>query len=455
MNAEPRPSPEVTLENLLILAELGKEDDVRTGVAALHPADTAALINAIEEAEVKSRVFSYLAPDAAPAVLSRLSPLAREEIVQELPESHLQQILQALDSDDAVDLLGSLPEPRARAMLERMPGPLAVRMRQLLRYPDDSAGGLMQTEFVAAPEGATVQETIDIVRTRVREVPDPHNLFVVDRRSRLVGVLPLHRLILADPGERLERIMDREVISVPVEMDQEEVARLFKRYDAVSLPVTDRGGVLLGRITVDDVVDVLVEEASEDFYRLSGLGQEEPALDTAVRAIRRRLPWLALNLLTTAVSASVIAFFEGTIRQVAVAAAFMTIAAAQGGSAGVQTLTVVVRALALGEVSFLHARRVLLKELTVGLGNGLLLGSAAATLAYLWKGQALLGAVLGLALVVNLLVAAFVGSTIPLTLRWLGVDPAVASNVFVTACTDICGFLSFLGFLTLFLHYLP
>jgi magnesium transporter len=237
-----------------------------------------------------------------------------------------------------------------------------------------------------------------------------------------------------------------------VDLDQEQVARLFKRYDLVSVPVVDASGTLLGRITVDDVVDVLEEEASEDIYRLAGLGGEEPVLDSPWRSIRRRLPWLGLNLVTTTLSATVISFFEGTIQAVAIAAAFMTIVAAQGGNAGIQTLTVIVRGLALGEVSLSHVKRVLLNELLVALGNGLALGAAAGLVAYLWKGEPLLGAVLTLALLVNLLVAAFIGSMIPFTMRWLGIDPAIASNVFVTACTDICGFLSFLGILTLFLH---
>ncbi len=448
------PSREVALENLIVLAEMGREEEVRAGIALLHPADIAELMDALEEPEVKSKVFSFLDPEVAPQVLSLLSPLALKEIVQDLPEPYLQQILEALDSDDAVDLLGSLPKERVQNLLERLPEPLSARMEQLLRYPADTAGGLMQTEYVAVPEGITVGEAIERVRSQAREAPDFHSIFVVDHHRHLVGVLPLHSLILAHPEEKIDTLMNRQVLSVPVDRDQEEVAQLFKKYDLLSLPVTDSRGVLLGRITVDDVVDVLEEEASEDFYKLSGLGQEEPALDTPLRAIRRRLPWLGLNLFTTTLSASVIALFEGTIREVAIAAALMTIVAAQGGNAGIQTLTIVVRGLALGEIGFVHARRVLLKELLVALGNGMVLGLVAALVAYFWKGEPLLGLVLGLALVMNLLIAAFVGSTIPLTLRWLGIDPAVASNVFITACTDICGFLSFLGFLTLFLHYL-
>jgi magnesium transporter len=248
--------------------------------------------------------------------------------------------------------------------------------------------------------------------------------------------------------------MERQVLSARVDLDQEQVAQLFKRYDLVSLPVVDSQGVLLGWIAVDDVVDVLEEEATEDIYKLAGLSTEDTVFDSPRQSIRRRLPWLGLNLVTTTLSASVISLFEGTIQTVTIAAAFMTIVAAQGGNAGIQTLTVIVRGLATGEVNLAHTKRVLLKELMVALGNGLILGIAAGLIAYCWKGEAILGLVLGLALVVNLVVAAFISSVIPFTLRWFGVDPAVASNVFVTACTDICGFLSFLGILTWFLRFL-
>jgi magnesium transporter len=243
------------------------------------------------------------------------------------------------------------------------------------------------------------------------------------------------------------------VISVTVNTDQEEVAQLFRKYDLLSLPVTDPRGALLGRITIDDVVDVLEEEASEDFSKLSGLGQEEPIFDSPLRAIRRRLPWLGLNLVTTSLSASVIGLFQGTIQTMSIAAALMTIVAAQGGNAGVQTLTVMVRGLALGQVTVVQARAILLKELAVACGNGIALGLAAGVAGYFLHRQPLLAVVLGLALLINYLVAALVASLIPLTLHSLRADPAVASSVFVTACTDLCGFFAFLGLLSIGLSY--
>jgi magnesium transporter len=456
MNADVESSPdppEHSIERLIALAESGHNDELRESVAPMHPADVAELIDRIERPDIRMRVFGVLAPDAAPTVLSLVSPLSRERIVEDLSVEQLQQILEALDSDDAADLLASVPGERAQAMLSGLPGPLSARIQQLLRYPADTAGGLMQTEYAAVLEGATVEEAVDIVRILAEAVSDIHNVFVVDQHFHLLGVLPLSRLILARAGETVDAVMDRQVISVTVTTDQEEVAQLFRKYDLLSLPVTDPRGALLGRITIDDVVDVLEEEANEDFSKLSGLGQEEPIFDAPLRAIRRRLPWLGLNLVTTTLSASVIGLFQGTIQSVAIAAALMTIVAAQGGNAGVQTLTVMVRGLALGQITMVHARAILVKELAVAFGNGMALGLAAGVSGYFLHRQPLLAVVLGLALLVNYLVAALVASLIPLTLHWMRADPAVASSVFVTACTDLCGFFSFLGLLSIGLRY--
>lgn len=443
-----------SLEHLVIQAELGHDAVVRTSVARLHPADTAELLNVLEEPELKHKVFGFLTIDRAAEVLSLVTPHTQDELVAHLSDDQLGGLVESLDSDDATDLLASLSARRARAVLDEVPRDVSAEVSQLLRYPEDTAGGIMQVEYVAVPQGTRIDQAIEMIRGRSDEVPDLHTVFIVNALHRLIGVLPLRKFILAQPDDLVETVMDPQVISVRADLDQERVATMFKKYDLISLPVVNGDGRLLGRITVDDVVDVMEEEATEDIYKLAGLDEEEEVLDSPWQSIRLRLPWLALNLVTTTLSALVIAFFEGTIRQIAIAAAFMTIVAAQGGNAGVQTLTVIVRGIALGTVTLTQTRRVLVKELTIALGNGVSLGAAAGLVAYWWKGDATLGVVLALALLTNLLVAALVGSVVPLTLRRLGVDPAVASNVFVTACTDICGFLSFLGILTLFLHFL-
>ena len=445
----PNAERDTALENLIMHAELGQDGRVRDGIASLHPADIAELLDVLEEAETKSRVFSFLPSDLGSEVLSFVTPPTRSVLAQDLSDAVLGSVVEYIESDDAADLLESLSPHRASAVLRQVPRDLAAEMAQLLRYPPDVAGGIMQTEYVAVPEGASVEQAIEMIRSNVDEVSDLHSVYIVDQASHLVGVLPLRKLILARPADLVERIMDRQVISVRADLDQEEVAHVCKRYDLVSLPVVDEEGKLTGLIMVDDVVDVLEEEATEDIYKLANLSQEEEAFESPLRSIQHRLPWLGLNLVTTTLSASVIAFFEETIRTQAIAAALMTIVAAQGGNAGIQTLTVIVRGLALGEFGLHHVKRVLLKELSVALGNGIVLGCIAGLVSYLWKGSPVLGGVLALALAVNLLVAAFVGSMVPFTLRRLGVDPAVASNVFVTACTDIFGFFSFLGILSL------
>jgi magnesium transporter len=445
--------PAIALEELVAVAENGSDDDLKALLLSRHPADVAELINVLDRPELITKTFRAVRLDDGPRVLRLVSSDARKEIVQALPVEHVRQIVEELDSDDAADLLGSVPKERAQAILEGLPGALSARIQQLLRYPADTAGGLMQSEYAAVLEGATVEEAVEIVRSLAEAVRDIHNVFVVDHRFHLLGVLPLSRLILARSGETVDAVMEREVVSVTVDTDQEEVAQLFRKYDLVSIPVTDPRGALLGRITVDDVVDVLQQEASEDLSKLSGLGENEPIFDTPARTIRRRLPWLGLNLVTTSLSASVIGLFEGTIHTMALAAALMTIVAAQGGNAGVQTLTVMVRGLALGQVSAAHARAILLKELAVACGNGIVLGLAAGLSAYLLHGQGLLAVVLGAALLVNYLVAALVASLIPLAMRWMRADPAVASSVFVTACTDLCGFFAFLGLLTIGIRY--
>ena len=452
--ASPRGHPQPpSLEHLVIQAELGQDEIVRTGVAALHPADTAELLNVLEEPQVKYKVFGFLAAPQAAEVLSLVSAHTKDDLVERLSDDGLGDLVEYLDSDDATDLLASLSARRAKAVLDEVPRDLSDEVTQLLRYPEDTAGGIMQVEYMAVSQGTRIDQATEMIRSRSDEIPDIHSVFIVNNANRLVGVLPLRKFILARPADLVETVMDQQVISVRADLDQEQVAQMFKKYDLISLPVVDNEGCLLGRITVDDVVDVMEEEATEDIYKLAGLDEEEEVLDSPWQSIRLRLPWLALNLVTTTLSALVIAFFEGTIQQIAIAAAFMTIVAAQGGNAGVQTLTVIVRGIALGEVPLTQTKRVLIKELTIALGNGLALGGAAGIVAYLWKGDATLGIVLALALLANLIIAASVGSMVPLTLRRLGVDPAVASNVFVTACTDIFGFLSFLGILTLFLQF--
>jgi magnesium transporter len=279
-------------------------------------------------------------------------------------------------------------------------------------------------------------------------------LYVVDERRHLVGVVSLRRLLLVSPETPLKRIMTADIISARVDMDQEEVARQVAAYNLLAIPVVDAENKLVGIITVDDVIDVIKDEATEDIYRLAGVAGDERAFTPATESLRKRLPWLGINLLTAFLAAAVVGVFEGTIDLFPVLAVFMPIVAGMGGNAGTQTLTVIVRGIALGELSWSNSRKALFKEALVGLGNGVVLGAAAAAVVWVVRGNPTLGLVLGLAMIINMFVAAAAGTLVPLGLRAANVDPALASSVFITTMTDMFGFFSFLGLATVFARYL-
>jgi magnesium transporter len=279
-------------------------------------------------------------------------------------------------------------------------------------------------------------------------------LYVVDERRHLVGVTSLRRLLLVSPETPLKRIMATDLISARVDTDQEEVARQVASYNLLAIPVVDSENKLVGVITVDDVIDVIKEEATEDIYRLAGVAGDERAFTPAGESLRKRLPWLGINLVTAFLAASVVALFEGTIEQITALAVFMPIVAGMGGNAATQTLTVIVRGIALGELTWSNSRKALIKEAVVGLGNGVVLGLAAAIVAWVARGNPVLGLVLGAAMVINLVVAATAGTLVPLGLRAANVDPALASSVFITTLTDVIGFFSFLGLATVFIRFL-
>jgi magnesium transporter len=311
----------------------------------------------------------------------------------------------------------------------------------------------MTPNVFALSEDLTVGESITALQSS-RDVEMVFYLYVVDARRHLVGVTSLRRLLLVSPETPLKRIMTPEVMSVRVDTDQEEVARQVASYNLLAIPVVDEENKLVGVITVDDVIDVIKDEATEDLYRLAGVSGDERVATPAGEALRKRLPWLGVNLGTAFLAASVVAAFEGTISQVTALAVFMPIVAGMGGNAGTQTLTVVVRGLALGELTGANARKALLKEAAVGLGNGVVLGVVAALVAWLTKGDPMLGLLLAMAMVCNMFVAATAGTLVPLGLKAMKVDPALASSVFITTFTDVVGFAAFLGFATIFLRYL-
>ncbi|HJY83281.1 MAG TPA: magnesium transporter [Candidatus Binatia bacterium] len=443
------PDRETILETLVIQAELGQDELVRAGVATLHPADIAELLNVVEEPEIKQKVFGFLDPDLASEVLSLVSPFTRAELTQELSNATLGDFVERLDSDDAADLLGSLPEEQARAVLDQVPEELSAEMEQLLRYPADTAGGIMQTEHVAVPEGIRVEQAIEMIRSHIAEVPDIHNVFVIDATQRLVGVLPLRKLILAQPEAPVETVMDRQVISARVDLDQEQVAQIFKRYDVVSIPVVDAEGKLLGRITIDDVVDVLEEEATEDIYTIAGVqrsGTEKINLvsDPVFKRVRLRFSWILITLTFELFVALVISkLFVTTIEKLAILTAFIPVIIAIAGNVGLQSSTLIVRSIALGTISLSRTARIIFSETRTGFSLGLICGSITGIVGFLINMKNPEVAQLALSVFVGMVsaltAAATIGTVEPLVLYKLKQDPAVSSGPLITAVNDLMG----------------
>jgi magnesium transporter len=361
--------------------------------------------------------------------------------------------LQEIPSDDAAALIDYLPDELSTEVLELMRRRESGQVESLLEYGEQTAGRIMNPQVFALSEDLTVGEAITALQSS-RDVEMVFYLYVVDARRHLVGVTSLRRLLLVSPETPLKRIMTPELTSVRVDTDQEEVARLVASYNLLAVPVVDEESKLVGIVTVDDVIDVIKDEASEDLLRLAGVSGDERISTPASEALRKRLPWLGINLITAFLAASVVALFEGTIQQVTALAVFMPIVAGMGGNAATQTLTVVVRGIALGELTWSNSRKVLIKEALVGISNGVLLGVVAALVAWITRGSPMLGLVLCAAMIINMFVAATAGTLVPLGLRAANIDPALASSVFITTLTDVAGFFSFLGLAFLLVEYL-
>jgi magnesium transporter len=421
---------------------------LRALVGDLHEADAGDLIEALDP-ELRPRLVALMGADFDFTVLTEVDEAVREEILEGLPAVTVAAGVRELDSDDAVYLLEHLPQEDQEKILNELPSPERVALERSLYYAEDSAGRRMQTDVIAVPPFWTVGQTID----HMRETPDlPDRFFeiyVVDPAHRLLGTVALDRLLRTKRPVPISELVDEDHRSVRATDDQEEVARQFERYNLIAAPVIDDSDRLVGVITVDDIVDVIAEEAEEDMRALGGVPVEEELSDSVWETAKRRFPWLFANMITAFVAASVIRLFESSVAQMVSLAVLMPIVASMGGNAGTQTMTVAVRALAMRELGRANAWRIVRRELFVGLMNGIAFALIMGVIAATWFSVTDLGLVIGLAMLTVLTAAALGGILIPLLLTRLGIDPAVSSGPFVTTITDVVGFFSFLGIATL------
>ncbi len=446
---------DVVLDSVRRLLRLGATANLQNLLQKQHPADLGQIFGELHEHE-RAAAFSILVerqPKLAMESVSELGPERGATLLAGRSAEEIAKLVQEIPSDDAAALVDHLPEELSNEVLELMRRRESGQVESLLDYAEQTAGRIMNPNVFAASEDLTVAEAVSALQNAIN-VEMVFYLYVVDARRHLVGVTSLRRLLLVAPETPLKRIMTPDVFSVRVDTDQEEAARLVASYNLLAIPVVDEENKLAGVITVDDVIDVLKDEATEDLYRLAGVSGDERVETPAWDALKKRLPWLGVNLGTAFLAASVVAAFEYTISQATALAVFMPIVAGMGGNAATQTLTVIVRGLALGELSWANARKALFKEATIGLGNGVVLGLVAAAVAWATKGNPMLGLLLGMAMICNMLVASVAGTLVPLGLKAMKVDPALASSVFITTFTDVVGFASFLGLATVFLRYL-
>jgi len=444
--------PERLNETIKELLSGGREERLASILEGAHAADLAAVVRELEPAD-QVRLFRLLDDEHAGAVLSELDDPTKRDLLHGLDEAEVSRILERMPADHVVEVVEELPAEAAEKILDLMEEAKSDEVQELLEYREGSAGRLMSPNFVALPEDITVGQAIEQIR-KSKPGDDAFYVYVLDDHGHLVGSVPLHRLLTAEPGTPVHAIRNDDVPSVTVDTDQEEVARLVQRYNLIQVPVVDSGHRLRGAISVGDVIDVISEEATEDIQRLGGAAGDETVLDPPRHVFPRRLVWLLINLATAILASSVVGLFESSIQALAVLAVFMPIVASMGGIGTTQTATVVVRGIALGELTGSVLRRVLGKEMWLSLTTGAANGLVIAVIAYVWKGQILLSFILGFALLLNMLVAAVVGTLIPVALKVFRIDPAIASSVIITTFTDVFGFFSFLGMATLLMKFL-
>lgn len=427
--------------------EAGDQLGALTLAHELHPAQLAEAFAGVDR-EVTDLLVLRLTPRELGAALAYLEPHYRDDLLVGLEPDRIASVLENVADDIATDIVQELPDDIGRAVLATIPERQQHAIDALMEHHEDSAGGRMTGQLIAVLPDRVASDVIDDLRSIQPDATQPFYVYIRDDDGRLGGVVNLRSLLIAPPRTPITDLATIDVISVTASTDQEEAARLLKRYKLLSIPVVDDDGHLLGALTADDLIDVLEDEATEDMFRQVGVHEDED-LRSVRRSIRFRLPWLMVNLLTVLGAAAVVAAFEDTVARVALLAAFLPVVAGQGGNAGIQTLTVVIRSLAVGRLAGRNLWRVVLHEAATGLVNGVVIGVAVGVAAWLWRGNATLGLVVGLALAINMLVGVIAGVLIPMGLQRFRQDPALSAGIWLTTATDVLGFLVFLSLATL------
>lgn len=424
-------------------------DDVRRMLRGMSAAETA---NLIESSPLRARnlLWQLIDKDVEGDVLQYLNEELAAYFLRHRNTEDILSLVEGFDADDFADLLQELPKTVMRQVLDSLDDQNRYRIETILSYPEDTAGGLMDTDLISIRPDITLDTVLRYLR-RHESLPDTtDNLHVVNRKGKFVGILPLTKLLTKDPSMSVREAMNSDAKAIPAATSAKDVAKIFEREDLVTAPVVDEQGVLLGRITIDDVVDVILEEADHSLMSMAGMDEDEDTFAPVWKTTRRRSVWLGINLLTAFLASWVIGLFEGTLEKVVALAVLMPIVASMGGIAGNQTLTLVIRGMALGHVGSANARWLLTKEMAVGFINGIMWSTVVGAIAAWWFNDLLLGTVLAAAMVVNLLIAALAGASLPMILEKLGIDPALSGGVILTTITDVVGFCSFLGLATLY-----
>lgn len=442
------------IELLRKLLRHGAKDRVVKTLEKFRSADMAEFFAHLSPSEQKQFIDILYSQKRAAQTLLELPDGILEDILEILDDDRISSLINRLAPDDGAFFISLLEPARVDAVLEHVEAAKRVRIDHLRAYPPESAGTLMSGEMLTVREDMTVEQAIEAIRERAAQSEFIFYVYVVNESKTFLGVVPIRRLIAAQPSRPLSEVMVTNPVAVKATDDQEVVAEVTARYNLLAVPVVDEKFTLLGVITVDDVIDVLQAEATEDMYRMQLLSDEDRVYSPVGKSIARRFPWMVLNLGTAFLASSVIGMFERSIAEVVVLATFMPVVAGMGGNGGTQTLTVITRAIALGELDYSQGANAILKQVTIGLTVGAGVGTIAGLTAWLWKGSPFLGLVLFCAMVINMSIAGLAGAAVPILLKALNQDPALGGGVIVTTFTDIFGFMAFLGIATAFIQYI-